>query len=168
MSDDLSRDAAEEQALVPSQLVSEPSEDESFELASLSPLARAELHSRNRPSVDHLEPATGVDPSTGEVLPLFQVGDRVVVERCSELLESKMWLDTDVYVVTSIDYDAHTFRAVGEGPFCSRQSSFGYDHPGSRVLLCEKKGDPFSESYRARVSKRTSNSKARKGRKKKS
>jgi hypothetical protein len=54
-----------------------------------------------RPPIDHLENGTVAYGTT--VLPLFNIGDRVVIERRTDWVKGTPWLDTDVYDVKDID-----------------------------------------------------------------
>lgn len=56
-----------------------------------------------RPVIDHLPSGIIVDPSDGSVLPAFDVGDRIVVDRRTTLLRGTPWLETIVGKVRSID-----------------------------------------------------------------
>lgn len=54
-----------------------------------------------RPETWHLQPGTVT--VTGSVYPLFNVGDRIIVERMSSILNDHPWLDTRLYKVVDID-----------------------------------------------------------------
>lgn len=54
-----------------------------------------------KPKISHLEDATVV--AGDEVLPLFGIGDRIVIERYAHSLMSTPWLDTQTYLVDDID-----------------------------------------------------------------
>jgi hypothetical protein len=58
-----------------------------------------------RPPIDHLRDALHVDHQTGDIVPLFDVGDRIVVDRRTTLLKGVPWLETIVGKVRSIDDD---------------------------------------------------------------
>lgn len=65
--------------------------------------AEAERESR-KPDISWLEDAT-TKLADGTVIPLFNVGDSIVIERYATLLKTRPWLDTQTYVVRSIDDD---------------------------------------------------------------
>jgi len=56
-----------------------------------------------RPDISHLK--NGIVQTPEGPLPLFNVNDRIVVDRRTSLLEDKMWLETIVGTVKSIDDD---------------------------------------------------------------
>lgn len=58
-----------------------------------------------RPVIDHLKSGTVVDPKDGSVWPLFNEGDRIVVDRRTTLLRGIPWLETIVGKVRSINDD---------------------------------------------------------------
>lgn len=57
---------------------------------------------RKRPDITSLEDATA-PLEDGDVLPLFDVGDSVVIERFASFLQGTPWLDTITYIVKRID-----------------------------------------------------------------
>jgi len=84
------------------------------EEAGLSEDARRARWQARRPRIDHLKPAVistpgDLDPSTGlqanDVLVLFDVGDRIVVDCRTPILTGAPWLQTIVGKVRSIDDD---------------------------------------------------------------
>lgn len=54
-----------------------------------------------KPDISHL-PAATVKTDEG-IFPLFDVGDRIVIERHASMVNGKPWLDTQTYVVQEID-----------------------------------------------------------------
>jgi hypothetical protein len=70
---------------------------------SLSQEARHARWQSKRPSIDHLK--DGVVEVEGTMVPLFNVGDRIVVDCCTNLLKNSPWLETIVGRVRSIDDD---------------------------------------------------------------
>jgi hypothetical protein len=62
-----------------------------------------------KPDISHLAAATVTDES-GLVLPLFDVNDRIVIERHASMLDGRPWLDTQTYVVQSIDDETGDLR----------------------------------------------------------
>jgi len=77
---------------------------EDVEDATLTDDARRERWQARRPPVDHLEPGLLL-PDGGAPLPVFDVGDRIVVDRRTALLRGSPWLETIVGKVRSIDDD---------------------------------------------------------------
>ena len=84
------------------------------EAASLAPDVRRARWQSRRPSIEHLEPGIvshpgAKDPVTGLlaaiVLPVFDVGDRIVVDIRTQHLVGTPWLETIVGKVRSIDDD---------------------------------------------------------------
>lgn len=69
----------------------------------LSQEARLARWQSRRPPIDHLPDGLHVDHVTGDIVPLFDVGDRVVVDRRTNLLKGIPWLETIVGKVRSID-----------------------------------------------------------------
>lgn len=54
-----------------------------------------------KPKISHLENATVTVGD--EILPLFGIGDRIVIERYAHVLPLRPWLDTQTYLVDDID-----------------------------------------------------------------
>lgn len=77
------------------------------EFAELGDDARRARWQSRRPRILHLKEAVTRIPGEGgepdELLPLFDVGDRIVVDRCTSLLRGDPWLETIVGRVRSID-----------------------------------------------------------------
>jgi hypothetical protein len=63
--------------------------------------AEAERESR-KPDISWLEDAVAT-LEDGTVVPLFNVGDSIVIEQYATLLKNRPWLDTQTYIVRSID-----------------------------------------------------------------
>lgn len=57
-----------------------------------------------KPDISRLPLATVTD-ADGGVLPLFDVGDKIVIERHAGMLTGRPWLDTQTYVVQHINDD---------------------------------------------------------------
>lgn len=72
----------------------------------LSQEARMARWQAKRPTIDHLPSGIAVDPDNGAVIPLFDVGDRIVVDRRTTLLRGLPWLETIVGKVRTIDDDS--------------------------------------------------------------
>lgn len=125
-------------------------EDEEMAGAGLTPEQRNARRLARKPSIDHLPPGVAsvpgaLDPATGlmkaELFALFDVGDRIVVERyISWALDQ--WLDTKVYRVTSIDDETGHVRCIDEE--YNHHATVGFKHPGQTFKLAPKKGNPFT------------------------
>lgn len=127
-----------------------PGVDPDFEEATLQPEVREERRLSRKPRIDHLKPGTvSVD---GEVLPLFDVGERVVVERHSSLLPGNPWLDTQIFLVENINDDNGTVR--GRHEELARTGFFGFKDSFTIVKLAPKKGNPFKADNIARDEKK--------------
>lgn len=55
-----------------------------------------------KPDISHLPSATAEDEN-GVVIPLFDVNDKIVIERHASMLTGRPWLDTQTYIVQEID-----------------------------------------------------------------
>lgn len=128
--------------------------------ASLSAEARKQRWLSRRPKVDHLPVGVTVldDPeSLGEklYLPLFDVGQRVVVDCTTSLLKEDMWLMTLVGSIRSIDDDSGLVTLFDEesdmrAPMVRYVSFKDGKHD---IRLAPVKGSPFAEGLRARLLK---------------
>ena len=68
----------------------------------LDPETAHKAREARRPNIDWLEDAVAI--VDGEPVPLFEVGDRLVIERrAGEVLRGAPWLDTQTYQVMSIN-----------------------------------------------------------------
>jgi hypothetical protein len=105
------------------------------------PKARWLKREARRPRIDHLQNGTVVS-DTGEVLPLFDVGDRILVERHTELLHGHPWLDTRIYVVQAIDDENGTVKCLDEE--AGHRAYVGFKHPFTRIKLIKVGENPFS------------------------
>lgn len=75
--------------------------DEDWGLAGRDPDAAWADRNARKPNISHLKPAlVMVD---GAPIPLFNIGDKIVIERYASVLAARPWLDTLTYVVESID-----------------------------------------------------------------
>lgn len=87
--------------------------------SALSPEARevaeamAPVAEARKPDISRLHPA--VEEVDGELLPLFAVGDRIVIERHAHSLPGSPWLDTQTYVVQDIDDETGVLRLWNTG-----------------------------------------------------
>lgn len=102
-----------------------------------------------KPSIDHLKPGTAI--VDGEVLPLFNVGDRIVVERSISFRLDHPWLDTRVYKVISIDDDSGVVRCFDDE--LMHNAYVGFKDPHSIVKLYPAKGNPLVGKKRRSLGK---------------
>lgn len=75
--------------------------DEDWGLAGRDPDAAWADRNARKPDISHLKPALVV--VDGAPLPLFNIGDKIVIERYASVLAARPWLDTLTYTVESID-----------------------------------------------------------------
>ncbi len=124
--------------------------DEEFdnEDAMVDPKVRQERREAKRPNIDHLLPGTAVLDS-GEVIPLFEVGDRIVAERRASQLDGNPWLDTRVYIVRQIDDETGAVRCADEEML--HHAAISFKDPLTRVCLCPPRGSPFAAGQIARA-----------------
>lgn len=114
--------------------------DEDMTSASLSNEQRESKRLARKPTIDHLPDAIVTDAS-GALIPLFDVGDRIVVERYL-LWYPFSWLDTKVYTVRQIDDDTGVVRCRDEE--YAQQAFVGFKHAGQTFKLAPKRGNPFN------------------------
>lgn len=107
---------------------------------SLTPEQRELRRLANRPSIDHLPEGVAVMPN-GDRVPLFNVNDRIVVERYLSWAPQR-WLDTRTYIVRSIDDETGAVRCLDEE--CNYFATVGFKHPGQNFKLAPKRGNPFN------------------------
>jgi hypothetical protein len=75
----------------------------------LDPETARKAREARRPNIDWLEDAVAI--VDGEPVPLFEVGDRLVIERrAGDVLRGAPWLDTQTYQVMSIDDETGNLR----------------------------------------------------------
>lgn len=116
-------------------------DDDDFATAtSLSPEQREEKRLANRPAIDHLPDGIALS-ADGTKVPLFDVGDRIVVERFLSWAPTR-WLDTRVYLVRSIDDETGEVRCLDEE--CNHFAMLGFKHPGQNFKIAPKRGNPFN------------------------
>lgn len=119
----------------------EPSdEDEPVEDGTLTPEQREQKRLARRPNIDHLPNGTAVLVD-GTILPLFDVGDKIIAERHISFLQGHPWLDTRVYTVRSIDDETGAVHCSDDELL--HYACIGFKHPFTRIKLCPKKGNPF-------------------------
>lgn len=121
----------------------EPGDDDFAYHSGLSPEQKELRRLSRKPKVDHL--ADGVHRSDGLAVALFDVGDRIVVERRTSLLPGAPWLDTLVGKVRSIDDDTGTVSLDDEDsdPRCPVRRYACYTDPLHLFKVAPIKGDPF-------------------------
>lgn len=120
----------------PAEVEDEPSED-----GSLTPEQREQKRLARKPNIDHLPDGT-VLMDNGEILPLFDVGDRIIVERLASCLFGLPWLDTRVYQVTKINDETGQVDCID--PEFHHYACVGFKSPHQRFKLCPQKGNPFA------------------------
>jgi hypothetical protein len=113
----------------------------------LSPEQREQKRLARKPRIDHLRDGTTIHDA--EVIPLFDVGDRIVAERHISFLAGHPWLDTWVYVVRSIDDAKGEVHCTDEE--MRHYACVGFKHPFTRIKLAPAKGDPFRVPKREKV-----------------
>lgn len=118
-----------------------PDEDDVADV-SLTPAQRESNRLAKRPRLDHLQPGTVTDPETGDRLPLFDVGDRIIVDRCTDLLEGCPWLDTRLYIVKSIDDESGAVHC--SDPEFNHHAVVSFRNPFHRIVLPPPRGNPFA------------------------
>lgn len=109
--------------------------------AFVAPEVREQRRLSRKPSIDHLK--DGVTHSMVDgFIPLFDVGDRIVVERHSLLLPGNPWLDTRVYIVKDIDDEKGLAHCWDEE--LQHYACMTFVQPDvQRIKLAPKKGNPF-------------------------
>lgn len=107
---------------------------------TLTPEQREQKRLARKPRIDHLPDGVAL-LDDGTVLPLFDVGDRIIAERHISFLQGHPWLDTRVYTVTSIDDETGAVHCRDDE--LHHYACVGFKHPFTRIKLCPKKGNPF-------------------------
>jgi hypothetical protein len=92
-----------------------------------APKERAQM-----PDIDHLQDGT-VKLADGSILPLFDVGDKIVVQRHSQILKSMPWIDTRTYTVRFIDDAQNLVHCIDDELI--HCSTLNYANPQTRVKL---------------------------------
>jgi hypothetical protein len=152
------------EAAVLGKLVGESSEnlepeEQQISVSNLSSGAGEARRLARRPDTDHLKPGT-VSTGEGEVLPLFNAGDRIVVERCCSFLSGNPWLDTYIYKVVSIDDETGAVKCLDEDT--EHHSTVSFKSKFQRVFLCPKTGNPFTETAKKLAAKEEARAVAKK------
>lgn len=119
--------------------------DEDEQTLAEQQLGREEREKRRlarKPDISHLKP--GVAEVNGELLPLFDVGSKIVVERRSGPLKNQPWLDTRVYRVRMIDDDTGVIGAWDEEwPHGTHNCFLSFKDGLHDIRLAPKVGNPF-------------------------
>ena len=98
----------------------------------VDPRVAATLRESRRPDISVYEPGTIRGPG-GEILPLFEVGSSVLIERRSSLLPGHPWVDTAVYRVLGIDDDGGVIRVWN--PELGQHARFDFRSPWVSIRL---------------------------------
>lgn len=123
--------------------------------ASLSEDARKARWQSRRPRIEHLQPAVVSqagerNPETGLleslVLPLFDVGDRIVADVRTRFLPGAPWLHTLVGKVRSIDDETGVVSLYDEesDPRCPTVRWVSFKDGLHDIRLAPAKGNPFN------------------------
>ena len=147
-------------------------EQEAAEIAAatMSDDRRRAAWQARRPEVAHLKEGVAFPPGMPAV-PLFDVGDRIVVDRCTDLLKGTPWLDTTVGKVRSIDDDTGLVTLLDEtsDPRLPSVRYFNFRLHGAlqTFKLAPPRGNPFDApkvTVRAPVAPTTDGTKRGRGR----
>lgn len=79
------------------------------ELSLCARTETAEERMSRKPDISYLEEAVAY-PDSSTALPLFDTGDRIVIERYCHSLPGEPWLDTQTYTVEEIDDETGELR----------------------------------------------------------
>jgi hypothetical protein len=111
----------------------------------VAPEVREQKRLSRKPSIDHLKDGVlATDDGLGGKMfvPVFDVGDRIVVERHSQLLPGNPWLDTRVYLVKDIHDEGGLVHCWDEE--LQHYACMAFDRPDvQRIKLPPKRGNPF-------------------------
>jgi len=116
-----------------------------------------EVHEGRKPNISHLDDAvTWVDsgePGHGYV-PLFTIGDKLVIERYAHGLASKIWIDTQTYVVDGIDDDSGNLRLWNPDLMQHAMGNFVTGpQRGDKYKLAAARGESIGKKKRGRPKK---------------
>lgn len=105
-----------------------------------------------KPNISMLHRA--VEEVDGELLPLFAVGDRIVIERHAHSLPGNPWLDTQTYVVQDIDDETGVLRLwnPGQNQFAMGNYITGPER-GDDYRLAGDRRNPIGKRKRGRPRK---------------
>lgn len=108
--------------------------------------ARLARWQSRRPAIQHLEPGVVFPPGESTALPLFDVGDRVVVDCRTTLLRGNPWLETIVGRVRSIDDDTAVVSLYDEDTDARNPTVrwVSFRDPMFDLRLAPAKGNPFN------------------------
>lgn len=120
------------------------------QVSNLSSLSIENKRLARRPDTDHLKPGTVQGPD-GEIYPLFNAGDKIIVERSCSFLPGNPWLDTYVYEVLSIDDHTGVVQCLDHE--LGHRSAVSFKSQFQKVFLCPKKGNPFTETAKKLAAK---------------
>lgn len=122
--------------------ISDAADDEDKEYAdgTLTPEQREQRRLSKKPKIDHL-PDGVANLDDGTIVPLFDVGDKIIAERHISFLQGHPWLDTRSYTVRSIDDDKGIVHCSDDELL--HYAAIGFKHPFTRIKLAPKKGNPF-------------------------
>ncbi len=115
---------------------------EELELSTLTVQAREERRLAKKPKINHLKSGVLTDPETGDKLPVFDIGDRIIVERCSMLLSGSPWLDTRLYEVRWIDDESGAVHCCD--PEFMHHAVISFKSPFHRIVIPPVRGNPFA------------------------
>lgn len=73
------------------------------------PRAMSKDRQARKPDISALEDALAFHPD-GQIVPLFEPGARIVIERRSTVVAGNPWLDTQTYVVQEVEPDTGVLR----------------------------------------------------------
>ena len=119
--------------------------------AGLSREMRHQRWQSKRPSLSHLQPGTAT--ANGITLPLFDIGDRIVVDCSTDMLKNRPWLETIVGRVKDIDDETGLVSIIDEEsdprlPIV-RYGRFNSDL--FQFFLAPAKGNPLAAPVSARA-----------------
>ena len=121
-------------------------DDDDDGMAGLTPDARRERWQARRPDISHLKDGLATSEELGTV-PLFDVGDRIVIDCCTSLLAWNPGLATHVGKVRSIDDDTGLVSIYDEAsdPRHPMVRWASYKAHGELTVfkLAPAKGNPF-------------------------
>lgn len=117
----------------------EEDEQATIERELRGPEAAEQLRLSRRPDCSHLP--LGTTTVGGEVLPIFEKGDRVVAERMNAHLRGNPWLDSRVYKVLEVRDEDEVVHCLDEE--AGNHAFIGYNNRFTVVRLAPDKGDPF-------------------------
>lgn len=118
-------------------------EENDITIIGLTKEERTRRRLLKKPSLQHLLSGVHTNPD-GTKVALFDVGDRIVVERRIVFEEDHPWLDTKTYRVVKIYDDNGLLSCTDEEAGHRSWLSFTDGHHD--IYLCPPKGNPFRAS----------------------